>query len=437
MKLVVKRPHRVNGTIKVGGDKSITHRALMLSAIARGKSVLRGYSQCADCRATLDILGEVGVSVKKEGRALIINGNGTEQKLKEPRDVLDCKNSGTTMRLFTGILSGQNFFSVLTGDTSLRRRPMERVVLPLEKMGAKIMGRNEAKYAPLAVQGGDLKAIDYTLPVPSAQVKSSILFAGLFADDDTIIREKQTTRDHTERLLEFFDCALQRESGVIRLMDRYERLVGKEVSIPGDLSSAAFIIGLSAGMEKSEINIQEVGVNPTRLGFVSVLKKMGARIVFENRTTVSNEPRADIIVKGSELKAVALQPEDIPGMIDEVPIFAVLATRASGTSIVRGAEELRIKETDRIAAIVRELKKMGADIEEQKDGFIVNGPVRLKGAVVESWGDHRIAMALTIAGFYARGTTVVQHAECISISFPEFIDTIRRVCGEECIGFKD
>ena len=419
------------GEIKVNGDKSITHRGLIIGSIAEGITLLRGYSTSADCMSTLKILKGLGVKIMEFESTIFIQGKGL-CSLTEPEDVLDCENSGTTMRLLAGLLSGQDFFSVLTGDNSLRKRPMDRIIKPLQKMGAEIRAREKDMFAPLSIKGGNLTSINYKLPVASAQVKSAILLAGLYADGETTIEEQYPTRDHTERMLKLFGSKIEKSGNVITLKEK-NNLIAYKLSIPGDISSASYFITLASISQNGELFLKDIGINSTRTGILEVLEMMGADISILDKREVSNEPIANILVKSGKLKGIDISGEIIPRIIDELPIIAVAASQAKGTTRVRNAAELRVKETDRIKAIVNNLKKMGAQIEEQKDGFIVEGPKRLNGTLCNSYGDHRIAMSLAIAGLISDGVTTIENAECIKISFPEFITQIRMICGEESV----
>ena len=333
-------------------------------------------------------------------------------------------NSGTTIRLMTGILSGQTFISKITGDKSIQRRPMRRIVDPLRQMGADIEGRVEGDniYAPLKILGGVLSPIEYELPVASAQVKSAVLLAGLFAEGETAVIEKNASRDHTERMLAYFGAKI-RGSHVWG----NKEFSGAEIDIPGDLSSAAFFMVAALLVPKSDLLIRDAGVNPTRTGIIDILHRMGARLEVQGERIVSEEPRADILISGSKLKAIKISGEIIPRIIDEIPIIAVAATQAEGLTEIRGARELRVKESDRIATISSELKKMGANIEELEDGMFIVGPTKLKGAAVKSYGDHRVAMAMAVAALIADGETVIEDTDCIDTSFPGFESILRSV----------
>jgi 3-phosphoshikimate 1-carboxyvinyltransferase len=413
-------------------DKSISHRTVIFSCLSKGKSIIKNFLRAEDTISTVNAMRTLGIEIQenaKRGKGgfsgeLIINGRGL-YGLKEPFDIIDCRNSGTTMRLLSGVLSGNSFFSVLTGDESLRQRPMSRVILPLRQMGAEIMAREEDKYPPVAIKGGRLKAINYSLPVASAQVKSAILLAGLYADGETEVIEPFRSRDHTERMLPAFGAEINVEGLHIKIKSSSE-LKGLEIYVPGDFSSAAFFIVGAMLIKDSEVTISDVGLNPTRTGLLSALKEMEADFDISNMRDVSGEPVADIYFKGGgDIKAIHITGEKIPALIDEFPVLCVAATQAEGVTTIRGAEELRVKESDRIKAMAKELRKMGAEIEEFEDGLNIKGKVRLKGAVVESHGDHRIAMALSIAALVADGTTTINGVSSVNISFPGFFDILK------------
>jgi 3-phosphoshikimate 1-carboxyvinyltransferase len=427
VKLILSKTSKAREEIKVGGDKSITHRALILGSIAEGTTTLKGYSKCDDCMSTLEIMKKLGITILRNEARIRIEGKGLKG-LKEPNDVLNCNNSGTSMRLLSGLLSGQSFFSVLTGDSSLLKRPMKRIIEPLNLMGAQITGRDGNKFAPLAIYGNKLEAIDYKTHVPSAQVKSAILLASLYADGISSVTEPQKSRDHTERMLNLMGAKVESAENKITLKEK-NKLVAKEISVPGDISSAAFFMVLASVIKGSRILLKNIGINPTRTGILEVLKNMGADISIKNERNITYEPVADLLVKSKELKGITISGNIIPKVIDELPIIAVAATQAEGKTIIKDAEELRVKETDRIYAIATGLKKMGAKIEEKPDGLIIEGPINLKGNICESFDDHRIGMALAIAGVIAEGKTTLLESECIDISFPEFTGILRRVCG--------
>jgi len=368
----------------------------------------------------------LGVEIKRSSNnSLKIKGKGL-CGLQEPKDILDVGNSGTTIRLLSGLLSGQDFYSVLCGDASIRKRPMKRVVEPLRLMGADIWGRKDGQFAPLSIRGNKLNPLHYTLPVASAQVKTALLLAGLYTTGETVIKEPLPTRDHTERMLEIMQAYIKISPPEIKLMGGKE-LRGTDIFISGDISSAAYFIVAASILRDSQITIKQVGVNPTRTGIIEMLNKMGAKIDTLNYQIKSDEPQADLMIEYSKLKGVEIKKENVPFLIDELPLIAVAATQAQGKTVVGGAKELRVKETDRIKAIVSELKKMGADIKEKEDGFIVEGPSKLKGAVCESYDDHRIAMSLAVAALLAEGKTVIRNSECIDISFPGFKDALQKL----------
>ena len=426
MELVLEKVSKLKGNIFVPGDKSISHRSLILGSIARGETRISNFLNSLDCLKTLECMQALGTEIELgKDNSVKIKGKGL-CGLQEPKNILDVGNSGTTIRLLTGLLSGQDFYSVLCGDASIRKRPMKRVVEPLRLMGADIWGRKDGQFAPLSVRGNKLNPLHYTLPVASAQVKTALLLAGLYAAGETIIREPLPARDHTERMLEIMQADIKISPPEIKLMGGKE-LKGTDIFIPGDISSAAYFIAAASVLEGSQITIKQVGVNPTRTGIIEMLNKMGAKIDTLNYQIKSNEPQADLIVEYSKLKGVEIGKKDVPFLIDELPLIAVIATQAQGKTVVSGARELRVKETDRIKAIVNELKKMGANIKEREDGFIVEGPSKLKGAVCESYNDHRIAMSLAVAALLAEGKTVIKNSECIDISFPGFEKILQKL----------
>ena len=426
MELVLEKVNQLKGNIFVPGDKSISHRSLILGSIAQGETRVYNLLNSLDCLRTLDCMQALGVKIELDvDNSVNIKGKGL-YGLQEPKDILDVGNSGTTIRLLTGLLSGQNFYSVLNGDNSIRKRPMKRVAQPLRLMGADIWGREDGHFAPLSIRGSKLNPFQYTLPVASAQVKSALLLAGLYATGETVIREPLSTRDHTERMLEIMQADIKISPPEIKIKGGTE-LRSTDIFIPGDISSAAYFIAAASILRDSQIVIKQVGVNPTRTGIIEILKKMGTKIDILNYQIKSNEPQADLMIEYSKLKGVEIKKENVPFLIDELPLIAVVATQAQGKTVVSGARELRVKESDRIKAIVSELKKMGADIEEEEDGFTVNGPTRLQGAVCESYNDHRIAMSLAVAALLAEGKTVIKNSECIDISFPGFENTLQNL----------
>lgn len=426
--IVVHETKRLNGEVTVPGDKSISHRAIILGSLAQGKVMVKGLSSGEDNRRTVKIFQQLGVSIKKRGPAeYLLHGKGLHG-LREPGSILYAGNSGTTMRLMTGVLSGQPFFTVLSGDASLNARPMKRVVTPLREMGARISGRDGGNYAPLAIQGGKLQAARFALPVASAQVKTAILLAGFYADGITVVQEPVPSRDHTERMLRYLGAPLQVSAAGLAVTGGGE-LKGDLIEVPGDLSSAAFLIVAGLLVHDAEVLVRSVGVNPTRTGFLEILQNMGARIELLNMREMSGEPVADIRVRAGRLTGVTINGAIIPRTIDELPILAVAAAYAEGTTIIRDARELRVKETDRIAAMCTELKKMGADIEAQDDGMIIRGKESLSAAVCTSYGDHRVAMSMAVAGLAAQGETRVEDCACIKTSFPGFMNCLQSLMG--------
>lgn len=426
MELVLEKINKLRGNIYVPGDKSISHRSLILGSIAQGETRIHKFLNSLDCLKTLKCMQALGVKIElDENNSVKIKGKGL-YGLQEAKGILDVGNSGTTIRLLTGLLGGQSFYSVLSGDDSIRRRPMKRVIEPLKLMGADIWGRKDDQFAPLSIRGNKLNPLHYTLPVASAQVKTALLLAGLYAIGETVVKEPLPTRDHTERMLEIMQADIKISPPEIKVMGGKE-LKGTDIFVPGDISSAAYFIAAASILRDSQIIIKQVGINPTRTGIIEILKKMGAKINILNYRIKSNEPRADLMIEYSKLKGVEIKKKNVPFLIDELPLIAVMATQAQGKTVVSGAKELRVKETDRIKAIVSELKKMGADIEEREDGFAVNGPTRLQGAVCESYNDHRIAMSLAVAALLAEGKTVIKNSECIDISFPEFEKTLQKL----------
>jgi 3-phosphoshikimate 1-carboxyvinyltransferase len=422
----VQRARTIEGSIAVPGDKSISHRAVMLGSIARGKTAIRGFLQGEDTVSTLAAFRNMGVVADHHSGTLVISGRGLHG-LVEPTDVLDCGNSGTSMRLLTGLLSGQDFFSVLTGDRYLRDRPMKRVIEPLSRMGAKISGRAGDAKAPLAIHGGRLHGISYESPIASAQVKSALMLAGLYADGVTEIIEPALSRDHSERMLRYFGADVEPLPNGARVRSGRE-LEGREVTVPGDISSAAFFMVAALIVPGSELLITGVGVNSTRTGVIDILTEMGGSIALLNRRELSGEPVADIHVRSSRLRGIEICREVIPRAIDELPVVCVAAACAEGTTVLRDARELRVKETDRISAMATNLGKVGVPVVEKDDGMEITGTEHLHGAAVESFGDHRIAMSMMIAGLVASGETVVSDIDCIATSFPSFIDLLGRVC---------
>ena len=420
----------LQGTVTIPGDKSISHRALMLGAIAEGETVIEGLLLGEDPRSTAACFSAMGAEISELNTTEVrVKGVGLGN-LQEPDNVLDAGNSGTTMRLMMGLLasSPDRFFAV-TGDGSLRSRPMSRVVKPLQEMGAQIWGKKGGSLAPLGIQGSQLKGIHYHSPIASAQVKSCILLAGLLAEGNTTVTEPALSRDHSERMLRAFGANLEidPETNSVTL-EPHPTLVGQKVIVPGDISSAAFWMVAAAIVPDSDLTIRNVGVNPTRTGIIEAMQLMGADMSLDNPREVAGEPVADLRIKYSQLKGCTIGGEIIPRLIDEVPILAVAACFAEGTTIIKDAEELRVKESDRLAVMATELGKMGANIIEHPDGLEITGGATLTGAETDSYTDHRIAMSLAIAALNANSETKIHRAEAASISYPTFVDTLSDVC---------
>jgi 3-phosphoshikimate 1-carboxyvinyltransferase len=425
----ISPPKQLVGEISVPGDKSISHRALILNSLAIGKSRITNLSPGKDCVSTANCLKALGAKLtKSDGKppAILITG-AANAGLTEARDVLNAGNSGTTIRLLSGVLSAQPFLSVLTGDISLRSRPMKRLIAPLRLMGAEIYGRDDDSLAPLVIRGGKLHGVSYTLPVPSAQIKSAILLAGLFARGDTTIEQLQPSRDHTERLLQRMGAKLEGDNTHISLKPLNKPLTAVDLNVPGDISSAAYWLVAGSIHPNAEIKILNCGVNPTRTGIIDVLSAMGARIRIENQRLEGNEPVADLYVESSRLKAIEIGGDLIPRLIDEIPLLAVAACVADGKTIIRDANELRVKESDRIASTCRELSRLGARVEELPDGLVIYGGKALLGQEVRSHGDHRLAMSLAIAGLVAGGNTVIQNTHIAKISNPYFWEELNKL----------
>ncbi len=419
----------LRGTIRVPGDKSITHRAILFGLLAKGITTIDGWLNAADCRSSLHVAKLLGAKVTETPSRITIEGTGGH--LLEPADVLDCGNSGTTIRIFSGVFASLVPFACVTGDDSLRRRPMDRVIEPLRLMGANIEARGR-KYAPFAVIKRPLKGIEYTLPVQSAQVKSAVLLAGCFAKSGkTIVNESVPARDHTENMLGAFGVKVLRKPyqqiGVSVEVESNQTLNSTHVSVPGDISSAAFLACAAAVVPNSDITIENVGLNPTRTGILNVLRRMGVHIDIINEQTIAGEPFGDIHVVSSDLVSTDIDPSEIPSLIDELPIIAVLACAAKGNTTIHGAKELRFKETDRIFAMAKGLREIGGDVEELDDGLIIHGKGFLQGGTVDSFMDHRIAMSFAVAGLFAKEAIHIQNWSCVQISFPSFIESLQEL----------
>ncbi|WP_456419784.1 3-phosphoshikimate 1-carboxyvinyltransferase [Thermovibrio sp.] len=419
---------RLKGELRVPSDKSVSHRSIMLSSINRGEVVVRNFLPSEDCLNTLKAFVELGAPIEKREKEIVIKGRG-KRSLKEPFDVLNLGNSGTSIRLISGILSGQPFYSVLTGDKYLRRRPMDRIAIPLRMMGAEIYGREEGKYPPLTVIGKDeLKGIKYKSPKASAQVKSAILLAGLYTSEEVKITEPAKSRDHTERMLRAFGVEVIEEGLTVKLGKKRELNADLEISVPADISSAAFFMVGALITPGSEVLLKEVILNPTRTGILRVMERMGAEFEVLNRRESSGEEVGDILVRYTpELRATVIEGEEIPTLIDEIPVIALLATQAEGETVIKDAAELRVKESDRIKSTVENLKNIGAQAEELPDGMVIRGKTPLKGGKVSSFGDHRIAMTFTVASLITENPVEIDDTACISTSYPGFFDDIKEL----------
>jgi 3-phosphoshikimate 1-carboxyvinyltransferase len=426
--LLIKPSRGLRGELTLPGDKSISHRSVLFSAIADGDTVITGFLAGEDTMNTAKAVRMMGIDVEGlGGDRLVVRGKGLDG-LSEPGGVLDLGNSGTGMRLMAGLLAGQDFFSVLSGDQYLRKRPMARIVDPLRRMGAVIDGRSGGKLAPLAIRGGGkrISAIEYASPIASAQVKSALLLAGLYAEGKTTVTEPSRSRDHTERLFRFFGVEVRGEGTRVTVEGRQRLRAKGPLAIPSDISSAAFFMVAASIVPGSDLTIKNVGVNPTRTGVIDVLTSMGADISLENRHEQAGEPVADIRVRHKQLRAVRIEGEMIPRAIDEIPVLSVAACYAEGRTLIKDAAELRVKESDRISTMAAELRKMGAAVTEFPDGMEIAGQEALTGAVCESHGDHRIAMSMAVAGLAARGETVVRDTGWIETSFPGFERLLRQ-----------
>ena len=421
MRKTIRSPRRLRGSIEAPGDKSVSHRAAILNAIAQGEAAVENFQGGADCLATLRCLRALGVKWDWDSQGTLRIQGGGRFGLRESADVLNAGNSGTTMRLLAGLLAGQPFFSVLTGDASLRSRPMERVVEPLRAMGARIQGRAGGARPPLAIEGGSLRGIRYRLPVASAQVKSALSLAALYGEGETVLTEPAPSRDHTERMLRAMGAEVRDDEGDgLRISPQQRELTPLSLRVPGDISAAAFWMVAAAAHPDAEITLAGVGVNPSRSGIIDALVGMGASITLEEERMWGCEPVADIVVRSSSLRGTVIEGSLIPRLIDEIPVLAVAACLAEGETVIREAGELRLKESDRIRTTILELRRLGASIRELPDGMVIQGVGCLKGGACGSHGDHRLAMTLAVAGLLAQGETVVRGAEASSISYPGF-----------------
>lgn len=424
MDLTISPATRLAGTVRVPGDKSISHRAALIGGIAAGTTTIWGFLRADDCLRTLACLRALGVTIEELPDRLVIHGTG--MALRAPAASLDAGNSGTTMRLLAGILAAQPFTTDITGDASLRARPMDRIVEPLERMGARVQALEAGRYPPLRITGGRLHGITYTLPVTSAQVKSAVLLAGLAAEGETTVIEPALTRDHTERMLQTFGAHLRRQDAAVTVSAGPLR--GREVRVPGDLSSAAFLLTAAAARPGSEISVRDVGLNPTRTGVLDVLVAMGADVQVDASEDATGEPMGTVTVRGRKLRGVTIGGAMIPRVIDELPVLCVAAAVAAGDTVITDAAELRVKESDRIDAMARGLRSLGVAVDGRPDGMTIHGG-RLRRGRVDAAGDHRVAMAFAVAGLLADEPVTTGGAESMAISFPEFLDTLKAVSG--------
>ncbi|WP_457622626.1 3-phosphoshikimate 1-carboxyvinyltransferase [Persephonella sp.] len=429
MEKKISRVKRIKGELRVPSDKSISHRSIILTSLADGISIVKNFLKAGDTLTTLNVYRKLGVSIIEEKGVLKVKGVNLKG-YREPEDVLDMGNSGTTTRLTLGLLSGQDFFSALTGDDSLRQRPMGRVADPLRSMGAKIDGRQNGKLLPLSVRGSSLRGIQFYNKKSSAQVKSALLIAGLLAEGKTKVTEPYISRDHTEKMLEAMgaDIQIDRDNEYSVTISGSKKLEGIEIDVPADPSSAAFFAAAAVLIPDSELLLKDVLINPTRDGFFRKLKEMGGNIQYLNIREKAKEPVADIHVKYSpELKGIQIKKEDVPSMVDEIPLLSMIATQAEGETIITGAEELRVKESDRIKAVIDNLRNLGIDVEELPDGMIIKGKQKIKGGVVDSYKDHRIAMGFSILGLISEEGIKIKDADSVFISYPEFYEHLEKI----------
>jgi 3-phosphoshikimate 1-carboxyvinyltransferase len=426
MKRVLQSKKPLRGEISVPGDKSIGHRAVIFGSIAHGSSRVSNLSGGEDNQRTVQAFKDLGVKISTEGEALYIEGKGWEG-LKSPEKIIDCGNSGTTMRLLSGVLAGRPFNAILDGDQSLRRRPMQRVIEPLRRMGANLVGREGTGLAPLEINGGKLRGIEYAMPIASAQVKSAILLAGLQAEGVTVVDEPQNSRNHTELMIKGFGGEVAVHGRKVSV-NGCQTLHGKDLRIPGDISSAAFFLVAAALIPGSKVVMRRVGVNPTRDGIIEILRRMGADIELLGATVEAGEPVADLRVTGRRLKGVEIGSELVARTIDEYPILAIAAALADGVTVIRDVKELRFKESDRISAMTEGLRRLGVEVEERENGMTIHGRETLQGNKLRSFGDHRIAMSLAVAGLSADGGVEIDDAQCVDISFPTFFNLLNEIC---------
>ena len=415
----------IRGEITVPGDKSISHRSVMFGSIANGTTEIHNFLEGADCLSTIGCFRRMGIEIENKNGTVIVHGKGMHG-LTAPSGTLDCGNSGTTTRLISGILAPQNFDVTLTGDESIQKRPMKRIIEPLSMMGADIKSIRGNDCAPLKICGMPLAGIHYTSKVASAQVKSAILLAGLYADGLTTVTEPQVSRNHTELMLKFFGAELESKETSVTIWPATE-LFGNRIDVPGDISSSVYFVAAGLILPNSEVLIKNVGINPTRAGLIKVCEAMGADLTLLNENHGNAEPTADLLVRTSSLKACTIEGDIIPTLIDELPTIAMMACFAEGTTVIRDAAELKVKESNRIAIMVENLRAMGADVEETEDGMIIHGGKPLHGAVIDSHKDHRIAMTFAVAALAAEGETEIHDADCVNISYPAFYEELERL----------
>lgn len=424
-----KNTKPLKGELSIPGDKSISHRAIMFGSLAKGTTQVSHFLQGADCLSTISCFQKLGISIENNGSNIQIHGKGLHG-LTAPSTILDCGNSGTTTRLISGILSGQNFSSTLTGDASIQKRPMKRIMDPLGQMGARITSLHQNNCAPFTIEGGRLKGISYQSPIASAQVKSAILLAGLYADGETSVTEPYVSRNHTEIMLRFFGADVSTQDTTATIQPE-PVLEGQKISVPGDISSAAYFIAAGLLVPGSEILLKNVGINPTRAGILEVVKNMGGNVSLLNINTDNGEETADLLIQSSSLHGTTVGGAIIPTLIDEIPIIAIMAAFAEGTTIIKDAAELKVKESNRIQVMVDNLSAMGCDIEGTEDGMIIHGGKPLHGATIDSYKDHRIAMSFAVASLLAEGETSIIDGNCVDISFPTFYQDFNKLAGQQ------
>ena len=424
--MILKYTAPLRGELSIPGDKSISHRSVMFGALAEGLTEAENFLTGADCLSTISCFRQMGIDITQEGTHVLIRGKGLHGLLP-PARILDAGNSGTTVRLMSGILSGQSFSSTITGDESIRKRPMKRIMTPLSMMNASITSVKGNGCAPLEIHGRNLHSIHYQSPVASAQVKSCVMLAGLYGDDITKITEPVVSRNHSELMLRYFGARISTEGTTVSICPS-PRLIGQKINVPGDISSAAYFIAAALLVPGSEVLLKNVGINPTRDGMLRVCKAMGADITYISEDHSGAEPCADLLIRSSTLKGTVIEGEIIPTLIDEIPVLAVLAAFAQGTTVIRDAAELKVKESDRIAVMTDNLLRLGCDVEPTEDGMIIHGGKPLHGASIDSKKDHRIAMSFAVAALACEGEMDIRDADCVRISYPSFYDDLQSLC---------